>query len=313
MSSNRNTIRGFILLFITVTIWGTAFVAQSVVTDYMGSFTFNTCRSVLGGLFLIPVIFFMQRKNGNVKAKSEHVSGTSRDERLLLVKAGISCGICFFIATNLQQIAMKYTSVGKAGFITAMYIIFVPLFSIFLHKKAGIRLWISVAMSVAGLYFLSIAGKGDFYIEKGDFILMLAAIAFAFHILVIDYFSDKVDGVKMSCAQFWAASVLGLIMMFIFESPEWSTIIMAWKSICYTGIMSCGIAYTLQIIAQKDLKPTIASLIMSLESVVAALAGWIILHETMSAHEIFGCILMFAAIIIAQLPEREKKAEIVSK
>ncbi len=311
--SSKNTVRGFILLFITVTIWGTAFVAQSVVTDYMGSFTFNMSRSVLGGLFLIPVIAFIQRRksaeSGNVQRSAESIKA----DRLMLLKGGVSCGVCFFIASNLQQIGIKYTSVGKAGFITAMYIIFVPLFSIFLHKKAGIKLWISVVMSAVGLYFLSMAGKESFTIEKGDFLLILCAIGFTFHILVIDYFSDKVDGVKLSCAQFWTAAVLGFIMMFIFEDPSWHTILMAWKPICYAGIMSCGVAYTLQILAQKDLKPTVASLIMSLESVIAAIAGWAILGETMSGREIFGCVLMFAAIIIAQLPEKRKTADNISK
>lgn len=311
--SNKNTVRGFILLFITVTIWGTAFVAQSVVTDYMGPFTFNTSRSVLGGLFLIPVVAIMQRKKNGSAEKKDRTPESIKADRIMLLKGGVSCGVCFFVASNLQQIGIEYTSVGKAGFITAMYIIFVPLFSIFLHKKAGIKLWISVAMSVVGLYFLSIAGEGSFKIEKGDFLLMLCAVGFTFHILVIDYFSERVDGVKLSCAQFWTASVLGLIMMMIFEDPSWSIIIMAWKPICYAGIMSCGVAYTLQILAQRDLKPTIASLIMSLESVIAAIAGWVILGETMSGREIFGCALMFAAIIIAQLPEKRKTADIVSK
>lgn len=309
--SNKNTVRGFILLFITVTIWGTAFVAQSVVTDYMGPFTFNMSRSVLGGLFLIPVIAIMQRKKNGSAEKNDRTPESIKADRIMLLKGGVSCGVCFFVASNLQQIGIEYTSVGKAGFITAMYIIFVPLFSIFLHKKAGIKLWISVAMSVVGLYFLSIAGEGSFKIEKGDFLLMLCAVGFTFHILVIDYFSERVDGVKLSCAQFWTASVLGLIMMMIFEDPSWSIIIMAWKPICYAGIMSCGVAYTLQILAQRDLKPTIASLIMSLESVIAAIAGWVILGETMSGREIFGCALMFAAIIIAQLPEKRKTADIV--
>ena len=311
--SNKNTVRGFILLFITVTIWGTAFVAQSVVTDYMGPFTFNTSRSVLGGLFLIPVVAIMQRKKNGSAEKKDRTPESIKADRIMLLKGGVSCGVCFFVASNLQQIGIEYTSVGKAGFITAMYIIFVPLFSIFLHKKAGIKLWISVAMSVVGLYFLSIAGEGSFKIEKGDFLLMLCAVGFTFHILVIDYFSERVDGVKLSCAQFWTASVLGLIMMMIFEDPSWSIIIMAWKPICYAGIMSCGVAYTLQILAQRDLKPTIASLIMSLESVIAAIAGWVILGETMSGREIFGCALMFAAVIIAQLPEKRKTSEVVSK
>ena len=194
-----------------------------------------------------------------------------------------------------------------------MYIIFVPLFSIFLHKKAGIKLWISVVMSAIGLYFLSMAGKESFTVEKGDFLLILCAIGFTFHILVIDYFSEKVDGVKLSCAQFWTAAVLGLIITLIFEDPSWDIIIRAWKPICYAGIMSCGVAYTFQILAQKDLKPTVASLIMSLESVIAAIAGWVILGEIMSGREIFGCALMFAAIIIAQLPEKRKTAYIISK
>lgn len=311
--SNKNTVRGFILLFITVTIWGTAFVAQSVGMDFVGAFTFNASRSLLGGLFLLPVIAVIQRKNNGSNIKNDRSPQEIKDGRRLLLKGGISCGLCFFVASNLQQVALKYTSVGKAGFITAMYIIFVPLFSIFLHKKAGLKLWISVLMAVIGLYFLCMAGNESFSIEKGDLLLMLSAIGYTFHILVIDHFADKVDGVKMSCIQFWVAAFLGGIITFIFEDPDIGMLLQAWVPLCYAGIMSCGVAYTLQIVAQKDLNPTVASLIMSLESVIAAISGWAILGERMGGREIFGCVLMFAAIIIAQLPEKAKKADIISK
>lgn len=313
--SKKNTVRGIILLLITVTIWGTAFVAQSVGTEFVGSFTFTMSRSVLGGLFLIPVIAVIdagKRSRDTVKADRQAVSAADRAaERRLLIKGGISCGVCFFVAANLQQIALNYTTVGKAGFITAMYIIFVPLFSIALHKKAGVKLWISVVIAVAGLYFLCMTGQ--YRLELGDLILLLCAIGFAFHILVIDHFADRVDGVKLSCVQFWTAAVLSGIMMLILEEPDWGRIFEAWVPICYTGIMSCGVAYTLQIVAQKDLNPTVASLIMSLESVVAALSGWLLLNQSMSGREILGCILMFAAIIIAQLPERKKNTDIDSE
>ena len=303
MHSKNGSLRGSVLLFITAFIWGTAFVAQSVSTDFVGPFTFNMARSVLGGAFLIPVILLMGA--GRKKKSASCPSGApeaSAEDRKALWTGGICCGAILFVASNLQQWGLQYTTAGKAGFITALYILLVPIFSIFLHKKAGIRLWISVAIAVVGLYFLCMTES--FTIQKGDFIEMLCAVAFTFHILVIDHFSPRVDGVKMSCIQFWVAALLSGIGMLLAEDPDWSMIFAAWFPICYVGIMSSGVAYTLQIVGQKDLNPTVASLIMSLESVIAALSAWVLIHQNMSGREVLGCVLMFAAIILAQLPER---------
>lgn len=308
--------KGPILLFLASFIWGTAFVAQSVGTEYMGPFTFNMSRSLLGGLFLLPVIGIIQKIGSGKNAESapEREDPEKRNaNRKLLIIGGISCGTILCISSNLQQIGIQYTTVGKAGFITAMYIILVPVFSLFLHKKAGIKLWLSVAISVAGLYLLCMSG-GSFSVGKGDAIVFLCAVTFSFHILAISYFSPKVDGVKMSCIQFWTAAILSGICMLIFEDPNLDLILEAWLPLCYAGILSSGVAFTFQIVGQKDLNPTVASLIMSLESVISAVAGWVILDEVMSPREIFGCVLMFAAIILAQFPEgRPKKFRVPSE
>lgn len=292
-----------LLLFLTAAIWGTAFVAQSVGTEYVGGFTFNFSRCMIGGVVLIPCIFLLKR------FKSETDQGTQKSERKpgegrTLLIGGICCGIVLFIASNLQQFGIKYTTVGKAGFITALYIIIVPVAGIFLKKKVGIRIWFSVGLAVAGLYLLCITDR--LAIGHGDFLVLLCAAAFAVHILIIDYFSPKVDGVQMSCIQFFVCGLLCAAAMLIFEKPEPGAVFQAWLPILYAGVMSCGVAYTLQIVGQKDMDPTIASLILSLESVVSVLAGWLLLGQKLSARELSGCALMFAAIILAQLPDRRR-------
>lgn len=339
MGNNKKTsLTGALFLFLAALIWGTAFVAQSVGADYMGPFTFNMSRSVLAGIFLIPLTLIFGEKSGDkggakeksrksemqsakaekVEAQGEikagakaeangesSVGGKSENQKKLLILGGIFCGIALFVAGNLQQLGIEYTTVGKAGFITTMYIILVPIASIFLHKKAGLKVWISVLIAVAGLYLLCITG--EFGIEKGDALVFLSAIAYTCHILVIDYFSSKVDGIKMSCIQFWTASVLSAVCMFIFEDPSWEAILSAWLPICYAGICSSGLGYTFQILGQKNVESTVASLIMSLESVVSVIAGWIILGEAMSSRELAGCILMFGAVVLAQLPDKSGK------
>ena len=301
--------RSPLLLFLTAVIWGTAFVAQSVGMDHVGGFTFNCTRSLLGGMVLIPCIYFLDKLNGkHVSEKEEQKeSGNCENKRgwnqPVLLTGGICCGTALFIASNLQQFGIKYTSVGKAGFITAMYIIIVPILGMFLKKKTGLRVWISVLLAVAGLYLLCITE--GFSIGMGDFLVLLCAIVFAVHILVIDHFSPMVDGVKLSCIQFLVCGILSGVCMFLFEEPSFPAIIQAWMPIAYAGVMSCGVAYTLQIIGQKDMDPTIASLILSLESVVSVLAGWVLLGQALSVKELIGCVIMFAAIILAQLPERE--------
>lgn len=296
------------LLLLTATIWGVAFVAQSVGMDYVGPFTFNTVRSLLGGIVLIPCIVLLKRIDVGSKdtaGAAEHASGDPAGQRKVLLTGGVACGVLLCIASNLQQFGIMYTSVGKSGFITAMYIVLVPVLGIFLKKKAGIKIWCSVAIAVGGLYLLCMTDSG-FSIQKGDLLLLLGAVIFSFHILTIDYFSPKVDGVKMSCIQFFTCGILSMVGMFLFEQPQIGAILQAWMPIVYAGVLSCGVAYTLQIVGQKGMNPTVASLILSMESVISVIAGWLILHQKLSGRELLGCVLMFAAIILVQLPERER-------
>ena len=296
------------LLLLTAAIWGVAFVAQSVGMDYVGPFTFNTVRSLLGGIVLIPCIVLLKRINVGSKdtaGAAEHASGDPAGQRKVLLTGGVACGVLLCIASNLQQFGIMYTSVGKSGFITAMYIVLVPVLGIFLKKKAGIKIWCSVAIAVGGLYLLCMTDSG-FSIQKGDLLLLLGAVIFSFHILTIDSFSPKVDGVKMSCIQFFTCGILSMVCMFLFEQPQIGAILQAWMPIVYAGVLSCGVAYTLQIVGQKGMNPTVASLILSMESVISVIAGWLILHQKLSGRELLGCVLMFAAIILVQLPERER-------
>lgn len=305
---NKYTLRQSMLLLLTAAIWGVAFVAQSVGMDYVGPFTFNTVRSLIGGIVLIPCIVLLKRINAGSKdtaGAAEHASGDPAGQRKVLLTGGVACGVLLCIASNLQQFGIMYTSVGKSGFITAMYIVLVPVVGIFLKKKAGVKIWCSVVIAVCGLYLLCMTDNG-FSIQKGDLLLLLGAVAFSFHILTIDYFSPKVDGVKMSCIQFFTCGILSMVCMFLFEQPQIGAILQAWMPIVYAGVMSCGVAYTLQIVGQKGMNPTVASLILSTESVISVIAGWLILHQKLSGRELLGCVLMFAAIILVQLPERKR-------
>ncbi|MCC8138485.1 MAG: DMT family transporter [Clostridiales bacterium] len=297
----KTSMRSSLTLLLTAVIWGVAFVAQSVGMDYVEPFTFSFTRCILGGLVLIPCIALMDRH----KAKQEQ----NREGTDIRADAagGVCCGIALFVASNLQQIGIQYTTVGKAGFITALYIVLVPVIEIFLGKKSGIRTWISVLIAVAGLYLLCITE--DFSIGTGDILILLCAAAFSIHILIIDYFSPKADGVRMSCIQFFVCGILSGIAMLIFETPSIAAVRQAWLPIGYAGILSCGVAYTLQIIGQKGTDPTIASLILSLESVVSVLSGWLILHQRLSRKELLGCALMFLAIILVQLPQKKTDAD----
>ena len=299
MKKQQIPLKNSLLLLLTATIWGVAFVAQSVGMDYVGGFTFNMARSLIGYAVLLPVIWFMGR---NSSKKAEEAQGSSSRKDLLW--GGLACGILMCLASNFQQFGIKYTTVGKAGFITACYIVLVPILGLFLKKKCSPFIWLAVAMSVAGLYLLCITD--GFSIGKGDILVLICAVLFSFHILVIDYYSPKVDGVKLSCIQFLVCGILSGIPALIFEKPEMSAVLTAWQPILYAGVMSCGVAYTLQIIGQKNMNPTVASLILSLESCISVLAGWVILGQQLSAREIAGCVIMFAAIILAQLPLIEK-------
>lgn len=295
--------KGSIMLLITSIIWGTAFVAQSEGMNYVEPFTYNAMRTLLGGVVLIPVMIlfrFSDKRNGKEKS-----SCSLRNT----VIGGICCGIALFIASSFQQAGIAQTTAGKAGFVTALYIVIVPLIGIFLHKKMPLRMWLFIAIALAGFRLLCI--KQDIGISSGDLLVFFGAIFFAVHITVIDYFNQKnTDGILMSCIQFFTAGLLMLICMFIFEKPTIPNIMGAGGTILYAGILSCGVAYTLQILGQKHTNPTLATMLMSLESVFAALSGWLILGEKLSIKEFIGCVLIFAAVILAQLAGTDKLKKI---
>lgn len=299
---NRKKIRANVLLVLTAMIWGAAFVAQSVGMDYIGPYTFLCSRSILGGVMLLPVIAFRQRKC----KKEEKASGESGKT---LLAGGLACGVVLFIASALQQFGIQETTAGKAGFITAMYMVLVPLTGLFLGKKIDGKVWGAVAVALVGMYLLCFAGGKVGAINRGDLMEMACAVGFTAHILVIDRYSAKVDGVKMSCIQFFVCGVLAAVGMVLFEEPSWKDLLEAWMPVVYAGVLSSGVGYTLQIVAQKDTEPTVASLLMSLESVFSLVFGWILLHEVMSGRELIGCVLMFAAIVWVQLPGRKEKQD----
>ena len=284
-----------LLLLLTATIWGSAFVAQSVGMEHVGPFTFTFSRSMIGGMVLLPCILLLGKWKKGFATKVEWIGG-------------ICCGTALCVASNFQQVGMQYTTVGKAGFITALYVVMVPIFGIFMRKRVSLLIWGCVAVSVAGLYLLCMPA-GAFVLAFGDLLVLLCAVLFSIHILVIDHFSPKGDGVVISYIQFFTCGVLSGIPMLFFEHPSVGSMLDAKWSILYAGVLSSGVAYTLQVVAQKNVNPTVASLILCLESVVAVLAGWIILGQGMSSREMWGCVLMFAAIVVAQLPMQEKTKE----
>lgn len=300
----NSELKGNLLLMLTALIWGCAFVAQSVSMDYIGPFTFQSVRSMLGAAVLVPVFLIL---DAGKKKAGTYQAPTGEEKKTLLI-AGIVCGCIMTVAANLQQIGIQYTSAGKAGFITAMYILIVPVLGLFLKKKVPGRIWLCILIAVVGLYLLSVT-EGFSSISKGDVYVLLCALAFSFHIMAVDHYAPLVDGVRLSSIQFLICGVLSGILMFLFEEPNLENILNAAVPILYAGIMSCGVAYTLQIIGQKYTRPTIASLIMSLESVFAVLAGIVVLREIPTARETMGCVLMFLAIIIAQLPSRREQAK----
>ena len=266
--------------------------------DHLGPFSFNGIRCLIGAVALLPCIWFLNRMNKDPETDGSEKEKSGKD----LITGGVACGVLLFTASSLQQAGIQYTTAGKAGFITAFYIIIVPILGLFLGKKCGLSVWISVVIALAGLYFLCITD--GFSIGKGDIYVFLGAIAFSIHILVIDYFTQFNDGVKMSCIQFFICGILCFVPMMLFEHPEISMILLAWKPILYAGVMSCGVAYTLQIVGQKNMNPTVASLILSLESVTSVIAGFLVLHQNLSQRELIGCGLMFIAIVLAQLPQK---------
>ena len=304
---------------LTSFIWGSAFVAQSSGMDYVGPYTYNLARNVLAFLFLIPVIYVIGKKKGMTDNAD---SGTGIDEtasrganwksillpdRTTLV-GGIYCGLVMAVASSLQQIGITMTTAGKAGFITALYIILVPLMGVFIGKKIPRIIWFCVVLAMAGFYLLCV--KEGFSISKGDILVLFCSVGFSVHIMTIDHFTSKgVDGVKMACIQFAVAAIVMTPVMFLLENPSVSGLLSAWMTIAYAGILSSGVGFTLQIVAQKDTDPTTATLIMSLESVFAAVSGCLFLNEVLLPKEILGCILVFVAVILAQVPLPVKSKE----
>lgn len=298
MKTQSLHLKNSLMLLLAATIWGVAFVAQSIGMEYVGAFTFNSVRSLIGAAVLLPVIWLFNRN----RSDSVQTAEEKKASRKVLITGGICCGILLCLATNFQQFGIKYTTVGKAGFITACYIVIVPILGIFLKKKCSPFIWAAVLLALCGLYLLCI--KDGFSIGKGDILVLICAFLFSLHILTIDYFSPKTDGVKLSCIQFLVSGILSGIPALILEDPSLSSILTAWMPILYAGALSSGVAYTLQIIGQKDMNPTVASLILSLESCISVLAGWLILGQKLSSRELFGCLIMFGAIILAQLPQK---------
>lgn len=288
-------------LLLTAFIWGVAFVAQSVGMDYIGPFTFNCVRSIIGGLVLIPLIIVLKKKERTNRTEEE-----TRVYRKNTVIGGICCGFFLAVATSFQQFGIMYTTVGKAGFITALYIVIVPILGIFMKKKVAPVIWVSSIIAVIGFYLLSISGQVS--INIGDILVLVCAVLFSMHILVIDHFSPKGNPVAISCIQFFTSGIICGVGMLLFENPQIADILAAYVPILYAGVMSCGVAYTLQIVAQKNMDPTVASLLLSLESVFSAFAGWMILGQKLSAKELFGCALVFVAVLLAQIPQKPKRA-----
>lgn len=306
---------GNILLLLAAAIWGCAFVAQSVGNE-AGPLTFNGSRTMLGALVLLPFVFLGDLYQ---KKKGLYIKPTKESRKALLV-AGVSSGVVLFLATTVQQIGLLYTSPGKSGFITAMYVVFVPIFGYVVKKKPSPMAWVGVALSVVGLFLLCIDLNDGFKLSVGDLISLPAAILFGIQIMIVDHFSVKVNGLKFSCLQFLTSGTIGLLVAFIFENPiknpeyflglfEPNVLV----ALLYAGVLSCGGAYTLQIIGQKYTKPFVASILMSFESVfavigefVGAALGFLVIDTPMGAKELLGCALMFTAIIISQLPSKKK-------
>ena len=304
---------------LTSFIWGSAFVAQSSGMDYVGPYTYNMARNVLAFLFLIPVIYVIGKKKwvtdnaGSGTGIDDAASGEANWKSILLpdrttLVGGIYCGLVMAVASSLQQIGITMTTAGKAGFITALYIILVPLMGVFIGKKIPRIIWFCVVLAMAGFYLLCV--KEGFSISKGDILVLFCSVGFSVHIMTIDHFTSKgVDGVKMACIQFAVAAIVMTPVMFALENPSVNGLLSAWMTIAYAGILSSGVGFTLQIVAQKDTDPTTATLIMSLESVFAAVSGCLFLNEVLLPKEILGCILVFVAVILAQVPLPVKSKE----
>lgn len=299
-----NQLRQVVFPILAAFIWGTAFVAQDLCADSIGAFAFNATRYFIAVLALLVVILISDKVK---KTKPTLTAQEKKAANKQLWLGGLCCGAALAIASNFQQAGLVAgTDAGKAGFITALYVVLVPVFGLFFKRKVSLPTWIAVVLSVVALYLLCI--KGDFSLAPGDLLVLVCAVCFAVHILVIDHFTAYCDGVKLSCLQFLFAGIISTICMFIFEDVDFAAILSCALPLLYVGIFSCGVGYTLQILAQKDSNPTVVTILLSLESVFAVIAGAIILKQQMTVREYIGCAIMFAAVILAQIqfPTRQK-------
>ncbi len=285
-----------LLLILASIIWGCAFVAQNVGMNYIGPWTFSTIRFLIAGFSLLAIIPILDKKRTHV------IRPKTKEEKMKLLLGSVLCGLALSIGSIVQQIAMLTVPVAKAGFLTTLYVLFVPMITLLFGKKIPLKVWIGIAMALFGLYLLSMAG--NLAIGIGEILLILAAFLFAIHIIIIGYFSTRVDPVRLSCGQLLIGGFATVIPMIVIEKPTIGSILAAYIPLLYTGIFSSCVAYTLQIFAQKEANPTIAGMLLSLESVFAALAGYLILHQVLNTRELIGCVVIFIAIVIAQLPNR---------
>ena len=294
----KNKLLANFALFLTALFWGVSFVAQREGMEHIGPFTFNMVRSFLGALSLLPVILWVKLSKPDTRTKKR-----KRYQHINLARAGVGCGLALFTAMSIQQYCMQYVTAGKAGFISALYIIFVPIIAVLQGHKLEKRIVFSVILAVIGLYFLCYTPGGGFNVY--DLLVLVAAFFYGVHILVVNFYSNKVNAVKACCLQFVVVGILSAVLTLLFENPTAASIIDCKTSLLYAGILTCGVAYTLQIFGQKNTLPVIASIIFSLESVFAVLGGAVILGETMLPKEILGCVFMIVAVILSNLkPER---------
>lgn len=297
----KNTFRGSLALLIATVIWGSTFIAQSVGMDSIEPFTFQAVRCTLAVLFLLPVIFLFD------KARDPHASYFALWKSGKLWLSGCICGVALFLASGLQQMGLVYTSAGKAGFITTLYIVLVPILGLFFRKKPSLMAWVSVLLATLGLYLLSCTG--DSGMNRGDILMIGSALAFAVQITLIDRLASSLDSIRLNCIQALVTAILSAITMVLTESPDWNAIAGCWLPLSYAGVLSMGVAYSLQIVGQKYLSPTPAALIMSLESVFAMLCGWLFLQETLTFWEGVGCALVFSAVILSEIPGKKTSVQ----
>ncbi len=298
----KSKLFGPLLLISAAMIWGLSFVAQDEGMNHVEGFTFNGIRMIIGSAVLLPFIIFRSKRNPEKQTKEQ-----KKNTIKATVIGILPVGICLFLGSTLQQFAFNYTETGKIGFLTALYMIFVPIIGLFIKKKPTFTIWIGVALGLIGMYFLCVGASKSFSIGKGELLAIGCAVAYAVHILVIDKFGQKIDSIVLSCGQFFITGVISCILMFIFEKPSFESILNAAIPILYSGVLSSGIGFTIQIVGQKYTDPTIAAMLLCLESVFAVLFAFIMPpHETLQTVEYIGCVIIFAAIIIAQINPKKK-------